>query len=93
MSASVVGNDIRASFLDELLDWLNSRVAVDGIVISADTPLFVGGLINSLRILELIAWTERAIGAEIPDALIRTDNFGTPERIATLFAGGLDAER
>jgi hypothetical protein len=76
----------RAAFLTELLVWLNRRFAPDGPPIEADTPLFVGGLLNSMRILELIAWTERAIGREIPDAAIRTDNFASPARIAELFA-------
>lgn len=76
----------RAAFLAGLLGWLNRRFAPNGPPIEADTPLFAGGLLDSMRILELIAWTERAIGREIPDAAIRTDNFGSPARIAELFA-------
>jgi acyl carrier protein len=76
----------RAALLAELLAWLNRRFAPDGPPIGADTPLFAGGLLDSMRILELIAWTERAIGHEIPDAAIRTDNFASPARIAELFA-------
>jgi acyl carrier protein len=84
----------RTQLLGELLAWLNTRFAPDGPPILADTPLFVGGLVDSLRVLELIAWTERAIGREIPDAAIRTDNFATAARIAELFArGGSDARR
>jgi hypothetical protein len=83
-----------ASFVTELLAWLNARFAPDGPMITAHTPLFVGGLLNSIRILDLIAWTECAIGQEIPDAQIRTDNFGTAARIAELFAREThDAER
>ena len=76
----------RAALLTDLLAWLNRRFAPDGPPILADTPLFAGGLLDSLRILELIAWTERAIGREIPDAAIRTDNFASAARIAELFA-------
>ena len=43
-----------------------------------------------MRILQLIAWTERAIGREIPDVEIRTDNFASAARIAELFATGDD---
>ena len=85
MSVPFVTTD-RAAFLPELLAWLNGRFAPDGPPILADTPLFAGGLIDSLRVLELIAWTERAIGHEIPDVAIRMDNFATPARIAELFA-------
>jgi acyl carrier protein len=77
----------RATFLPDLLAWLNGRFAADRPPILADTALFAGGLIDSLRVLDLIAWTERAIGREIPDAAIRVDNFATPARIAELFAG------
>ena len=77
----------RATFLPDLLAWLNGRFALDRPPILADTALFAGGLIDSLRVLDLIAWTERAIGCEIPDAAIRVDNFATPARIAELFAG------
>ena len=72
--------------LRDLLVWLNERFAPDGPSIGADTPLFAGGLLDSLRILELIAWTERAIGREIPDRAIRTDNFACAARIAELFS-------
>jgi hypothetical protein len=78
------------AFTAELLAWLNARFAPEGPSIGADTPLFASGLVNSLRILELIAWTERATGREIPDAQIRMDNFGTARRIAERFAGEAD---
>ena len=83
-----------AALRDELLVWLNQRFAGDGPPILADTPLFVGGRLDSLRILELIAFTERAIGREIDDAEIRTDNFASAARIGEVFAtGGDDAQR
>jgi hypothetical protein len=47
----------RDAFLAALLEWLNRKLAPSGVLIEADTPLFAGGLINSIRILELIAWT------------------------------------
>ncbi len=83
----------RAALLAELLAWLNARFAPDGRTILADTPLFAGGLIDSLRILELIAWTECAIGREIADGDIRMDNFATAARIADVFARGGHDER
>jgi len=84
----------RAALLRELIVWLNERFAPDGPPIHADTPLFAGGLLDSMRILELIAWTERATGREIPDGAIRTDNFACAARIAELFAeGGTHAHR
>ena len=91
MTAARVGVE-PAVMLRELLAWLNERFAPDGPRIVAATPLFAGGLIDSLRILELIAWTERAIGREIADGEIRTDNFASAARIVDTFAtGGTDA--
>lgn len=75
----------RARFIAEMVAWLNRRFAPQGCVIRSDTPLFAGGLINSIRILELIAWTERAIGRPIPDADIRMGRFQSVERIADGF--------
>ena len=75
----------RERFIASMVDWLNRRFAPEGRLISSETPLFEGGLINSIRILEIIAWTERAVGHRIPDSSIRMDNFRTVERIADAF--------
>jgi len=84
----------REALEHELVAWLNQRFAPDGPRIHAETLLFTSGLLDSLRILELIAWTERAIGREIADRAIRTDNFASAARIAALFATeGPDAHR
>jgi len=72
-------------FIATMVAWLNSRVASPGVTISADTPLFESGLIDSIRVLELIAWTEDALGSVIPDSRIRMDNFRTIARIAEVF--------
>ena len=85
---------VRAAMLRDLLRWLNERFAPEEQSIVATTPLFAGKLIDSLRILELIAWTERAIGREITDGEIRTDNFASAARIVDTFAAGdADAHR
>lgn len=75
----------RDSFAAALLEWLNRRLAPPGETIGRGTPLFSGGLINSLRILELIAWIERETGRVVPDRMVRMDHFRTVERIAEVF--------
>lgn len=75
----------RTRFERAMLAWLNRRFAPKGIVITADTPLFAKGVIDSLGILELIAWTEVNTGEIVPDERIRMDNFGTVARIAQTF--------
>lgn len=75
----------RQRFLESMLAWLNEEIAPEGVFIHADTPLFASRLLDSLRVLELIAFTEQAIGTAIPDAQIRMDNFQTVSRIASVF--------
>jgi len=71
-------------FVDQMVKWVNARFSPTR-EIHADTPLFAGGLIDSIRVLELIAYTEDAIGKVIPDSRIRMDNFRTISRIADAF--------
>ncbi len=73
------------SFISGMVAWLNQRFAPSGVTITATTPLFDDHLIDSVRILDLIAWTERAVDRRIPDELILMDNFRTVERIAERF--------
>lgn len=72
-------------FITAMLTWLNEEVAPEGVVIRADTALFASRLLDSLRVLELIAFTEQGIGSAIPDSQIRMDNFQTVSRIASVF--------
>lgn len=79
----------RERFINDTVAWINGRLVAPGVTIDATTPLFAGGLIDSIRILRLIAWTEHSIGRIIPDDEIRMDNFHDVERIADAF---LEAE-
>lgn len=75
----------RERFVAELVGWLNRKLAPPGARVAADTLLFESGLINSIRVLDLIAWVERAVGRRVADREIRLDNFRTVERIADVF--------
>jgi acyl carrier protein len=75
----------RDCFIRDMLAWINARLAPPGVRVDAATPLFADRIINSIKILELIAWTERAIGRPVPDIQIRLDNFRSVERIADVF--------
>ena len=72
-------------FVRGMLAWLNDEVAPKGVRVDADTPLFATRLLDSLRVLELIAFTEQETGRAIPDSHIRMDNFQTVARIAAVF--------
>lgn len=78
-------NGQRTQFVAAMLRWLNDEVAPEGVVISGETQLFASRLLDSLRVLELIAFTEQEIGSAIPDSQIRMDNFQTVSRIAAVF--------
>lgn len=73
------------AFADALVAWLNAKFPMLDRQIGRDTLLFDGGLINSIRILDIIAWVERATGGPIPDRDIRMDNFASADRIAAVF--------
>lgn len=79
-------------FVTVMLGWLNDEVAPEGTVIQAETPLFATRLLDSLRVLELIAFTEQEMGAVIPDSQIRMDNFQTVSRIASVFVRNREDE-
>jgi hypothetical protein len=75
-------------FVQALVRWINGRLTPPGVRIAEHTLLFEDGLIDSIKILKLIAWTECAVGYVIPDHQIRMDNFSTPLRIAEVFVKG-----
>jgi len=86
-----------AAFVARTVEWINRTLVAEGVTIDADTPLFANGLIDSIRVLRLIAWTEHALDLRIPDSRIRMDYFRTVRIIADTFAasanphGGSDA--
>jgi acyl carrier protein len=47
-----------------------------------DTPLFSGGLLDSLSVLELVTLVEREIGQPIPPEEITLENFDTMNKIS-----------
>lgn len=76
-----------AAFTAETVRWINRTLVPDGVTVDADTPLFANGLIDSIRVLRLIAWTEHALDLRIPDTRIRMDYFRTVRTIADTFVG------
>jgi acyl carrier protein len=75
-----------ATFVAQTVAWINRTLVPAGVAVDADTPLFANGLINSIRVLQLIAWTEHALAIRIPDSRIRMDYFRTVRRMADAFA-------
>jgi len=66
-------------------DKLAAREVADAITV--DTRLFEDRVIDSLKVLELIAFLQSALRRKIPDAQIVLANFRTIATIARVFAG------
>ncbi len=73
------------ALLDELVAWLNHRFANEDEPITAESRLFAEGWIDSIGVLQLIAWVERALGKTIPDRMIRIDYFESALTISERF--------
>ncbi|MGK2934434.1 MAG: hypothetical protein ACSLFE_04225 [Gemmatimonadaceae bacterium] len=59
-----------------------SLLAPDQPRVSGDTPLFGHGVLDSMRVLDLIAFVEAETARPLPDSLIRLANFRTASTIA-----------
>lgn len=69
-----------------LLRYVNDHLLPEGAdPVDPTTPLFAEGRINSLRLLNLLAFVERALGKEIPEDDIVMDRFHSVRRIAEVF--------
>lgn len=69
-----------------LLRFVNEELLADSEKkVNPDTPLFEDGWIDSMKILQLIAFLEVKSGRKIPDELIVMDRFRTVVVIAENF--------
>ncbi len=73
------------ALLDDLVAWLNHRFGHEDERITPESRLFAEGWIDSIGVLHLIAWVERALGTPIPDRMIRIDYFESALTIAERF--------
>jgi acyl carrier protein len=71
---------------DRLLSYVNDELLADrNLRAGTDTSLFADGWIDSLSILQLIAFVELLIGREIADEEVVMENFRTVDTIAKHF--------
>ncbi len=80
----------RAEFQHALIDLIavglsSRRRRAMTMAVDEHTPLFESGLVDSLAILELVAFVEAATGRPIPPRQIHIKHFGTIERICAAF--------
>jgi len=68
---------------DRIVAFVNSTLlSAEGVRVSAETPLFDRGALDSLRVLDLMAFVEAETGRPLPDSAIRLANFRTASAIA-----------
>lgn len=71
---------------ERLLDFVRRRLLKQkGVRVDADTPLFESRLIDSINILYLIGYVEKALGRRLTDDEIVMSNFRTVRVIARTF--------
>jgi acyl carrier protein len=86
-------------FTDRLVSFINSALLAPGAPrVGSDTPLFEHGTLDSMKVLDLIAFVEAETGRPLPDSAIRLANFRTARTIAATAltsgsARGLSRER
>lgn len=83
-------SDLDAVRLEEhLLRFVRTELLAERPVeIDGDTHLFADGLIDSLKIVQLIAFLELQTGREIPDTEVVMKHFRTVRTMASRFGGG-----
>ena len=74
---------------ERLLDFVRRRLLKQqGVRVDADTPLFERKLIDSINILYLIGYVEKALGRRLTDDEIVMSNFRSVRVIANTFLHG-----
>ena len=74
---------------ERLLDFVRRRLLKqEGVRVDADTPLFERKLIDSINILYLIGYVEKALGRRLTDDEIVMSNFRSVRVIAHTFLHG-----
>lgn len=65
-------------------DFINREVLLGGeATVEDDTPL-VGGVLDSMALMRLVAFVEEEFGIEIDEAEVTATNFGTVQDVARL---------
>ena len=77
--------EFRRALIDLIAHRLTSRRRRDVGPVDGDTALFETGLVDSMAILELIAFVEEATGRPIAARQVHLKHFGTVDRICDAF--------
>ena len=70
------------AFADELLQMINAEVSFDpSEKITPETDLLLTGLVDSLGVVQIVAWMEDRLGIEIEPVDVVLENFQTVDRM------------
>ena len=75
-------SDRTAVFAAELLELLNDELSLDPTIpIEHDTDLLITGLVDSLGVIQVVAWMEEELGVSIDPVDVTLENFQTAGRM------------
>ena len=70
------------AFGDELLRMINTEISFDpSEEITTETDLLLTGLVDSLGVVQIVAWMEDRLGIEIEPVDVVLENFQTVDRM------------
>lgn len=71
--------------LEESLEAFVQKLVGERVPIRRNTRLFERGIIDSMRVVDLIAFVESRIGRRVPDEMITLENFRSIDAISRSF--------
>lgn len=82
MSEPAAADELLAGLNDGLLELLNEELSLDpSVTIEADTDLLMTGLVDSLGVIQVVAWIEDELDVSIDPVHVTLENFQTAGRM------------
>lgn len=80
--ATAANDHAHAGLAEDLLDLLNEELSLDpSTTIDVDTDLLLTGLIDSLGIIQVVAWIEDELDVSVDPVDVTLENFQTAGRM------------
>jgi acyl carrier protein len=77
----------RTGFADELLKMINAEISLDpSEEITLDTDLLLTGLVDSLGVVQVVAWIEDRLGMDVDPVDVVIENFQTVAKMVAFAA-------
>ncbi|WP_428925754.1 acyl carrier protein [Marinibacterium sp. SX1] len=69
---------------DFLKNWIAANTGADAATLARDTPLLAAGMLDSLKLMEMITAIEQETGRELPLEEVVEENFETLDAILAM---------